>query len=97
MRSASRTARKLTFLFGIFLFPTFIIQRSWEIVNGTLKKRKPMAVAYWWVWKPMLHAWAFLFTGNGVKVYFDDAFKSPQVVANLPFGSTAKNAEFSAR
>ena len=45
----------------------------------------------------MLQPWAFLFTGNGVKVYFDDAFKSPQVVANLPFGSTAKNVEFSAR
>lgn len=29
--------------------------------------------------------------------YFDNAFRSPQVVANLPFGSTAKNAEFSPR
>ena len=33
---------------------------------------------------------------KSVANYFDD-FRSPQVVANLPFGSTAKNAEFSPR
>lgn len=37
----------------------------------------------------------FLFTV--VISHFDAAFRSPQVVANLPFGSTAKNAEFSPR
>ena len=61
------------------------------------KKESPWRLHTGVIWKPMLQPWAFLFTGNGVKVYFDDAFKSPQVVANLPFGSTAKNVEFSAR
>ena len=36
-------------------------------------------------------------SSESVVNYFDAAFRSPQVVANLPFASTAKNAEFSPR